>query len=156
MPPSVGGKSLVISSRRTDHEVYGHPGRATVPGGPTTPNWEAARMRRYLAELFATFIVVFVAAGAILADVFLTHTRLSDSFGPLGIIAAYRLAVAIAMAVVMPISGGHANPALTIAAYVARRLSALDTAAFVLAQLLGAISAAFLLKAIVPKDAFQF
>jgi MIP family channel proteins len=113
-------------------------------------------VRRYLAELIATFLVVFVAAGAVIADVFLTHVRLGDSFGPLGIVAAYGLAVAIAMLAVMPVSGGHVNPAITVSAFVARRISAADAAGYLVAQLLGAVLAAFVLKGIAPKSAFQF
>src|SRR5467141_1302767 len=101
--------------------------------------------RRYLAEFIGTFIVVFIAAGAVVADVFLTRTRLTDSFGPLGIIAAYGLAVAVAMLAVMPISGAHVNPVISISAYVARRLSLKDTAGYVVAQVVGGIVAAFLL-----------
>src|SRR5260370_20327347 len=112
--------------------------------------------RRYLAEFIGTFIVVFIAAGAIVADVFLTRTRLADSFGPLGIIVAYGLAVAIAMLVVMPVSGAHLNPVISISAYVARRLSFSEAAGYVLAQVAGGIVAAFLLRAIMPKNAFDF
>src|SRR5438874_4473567 len=112
--------------------------------------------RRYLAEFIGTFIVVFIAAGAIVADVFLTRTRLTDSFGPLGIIAAYGLAVAFAMLVVMPVSGAHLNPVISISAYVARRLSFSEAAGYVLAQVAGGIVAAFLLRAIMPKSAFDF
>jgi len=112
--------------------------------------------RRYVAEFIASFIVVFVAAGAVVADVFLTRTRLTDSFGPLGIIAAYGLAVAVAMLAVMPISGAHVNPVISISAYVARRLSLQDTTGYVVAQVAGGIVAAFLLRGIVPKTAFEF
>ena len=112
--------------------------------------------RRYLAEFIGTFIVVFIAAGAIVADVFLTRTRLADSFGPLGIVAAYGLAVAIAMLAVMPISGAHLNPVISISAYVARRLSLSEVGGYVLAQVAGGIVAAFLLRAIMPKSAFDF
>jgi MIP family channel proteins len=112
--------------------------------------------RRYLAEFIGTFIVVFIAAGAIVADIFLTRTRLADSFGPLGIVAAYGLAVAIAMLAVMPISGAHLNPVLSISAYVARRLSLTDTAWYVVAQVAGGVVAAFLLRGIMPKSAFDF
>jgi glycerol uptake facilitator-like aquaporin len=48
------------------------------------------------------------------------------------------------------------NPALTLAAYVSRRLPLADAAAYVVAQLLGAIAAAFLWKGLAPKSAFDF
>ncbi|HEU5001881.1 MAG TPA: aquaporin [Actinomycetota bacterium] len=113
-------------------------------------------MRRYLAELVGTFFVVFLAAGTVVADVFLTHVRLADSFGPLGLVAAYGAGVAVAMAIVMPVSGGHLNPAISIAAYVSKRLSIQDTLGYVVAQLAGALIAGFLLRALAPKSAFDF
>lgn len=113
-------------------------------------------MRRYLAELVGTFFVVFLAAGAVVADVFLTHVRLADTFGPLGLVVAYGIGVAAAMAIVMPVSGGHLNPAISIAAYISKRLSLEDTAGYVVAQLAGAVIAGLLLRALTPKSAFDF
>lgn len=113
-------------------------------------------MRRYLAELVGTFFVVFFAAGAVVADVFLTHVRLADSFGPLGLVAAYGVGVAVAMAIVLPVSGGHLNPAISVAAYVSRRLSLQDAAGYVVSQLAGAVIAGLLVRALAPKSAFDF
>lgn len=112
--------------------------------------------RRALAEFIGTFIVVFIAAGAVVADVFLTHTRLTDSFGPLGIAAAYALGVAVAMQAVLPLSGAQLNPVISISAYVSRRLSLAEAASYVVAQVAGAIAAAELVRAVTPKAAFQF
>lgn len=60
------------------------------------------------------------------------------------------------MYVTMPISGGHLNPAISISAYVSKRLSAVDMAGYVVAQVVGAILAAFVLRGLAPKSAFQF
>jgi glycerol uptake facilitator-like aquaporin len=100
--------------------------------------------------------VVFVAAGAIVADLYLTHVRLADSFGPLGIVAAYGIGVTVAMLIAMPVSGGHLNPAISIAAYVSKRLSGQDAAGYVVAQVAGAVVAGFVLRGLAPKSAFQF
>jgi MIP family channel proteins len=58
--------------------------------------------------------------------------------------------------VVMPISGGHVNPAVSIAAWVSKRITAADMAGYVVAQLLGAVVAGLLLRGLLPKAAFQF
>lgn len=113
-------------------------------------------LRRCLAELIGTFMVVFLAAGAVVGDVYLTHTRLADSFGPLGIIAAYGIAVAVAMVITMPVSGGHLNPAITVAAYISRRLGAAEAGGYVVSQLIGAVIAGLVLRGLAPKSAFQF
>ena len=54
------------------------------------------------------------------------------------------------------VSGAHLNPIISISAYVARRLSLSETAGYVLAQVAGGVVAAFLLRAIMPKSAFDF
>ncbi|MGH2718692.1 MAG: aquaporin [Actinomycetota bacterium] len=113
-------------------------------------------LRRCLAELIGTFLVVFMAAGAVIADVYLTHTRLTDSFGPLGIIVAYGVAVAVAMMLTMPVSGGHLNPAISIAAYVSRRISGVQAGGYIVSQAVGAVVAGFLLRGLMPKTSFQF
>lgn len=113
-------------------------------------------MKKYFAEFLGVFVLVFVGAGSILADAQLATVRVTDSFGPLGIAIAHGLALAAAMAAVMHISGGHVNPAISIAFWVARRLSLKDLVGYVVFQLLGAIVAAFLLKAIIPAEVFKF
>jgi len=83
--------------------------------------------RRYLAEFIGTFIVVFIAAGAVVADVFLTRTRLADSFGPLGIVAAYGLAWRLPCWRHADL-GGAPEPGAQHIGYVARRLSLAEAA----------------------------
>ena len=50
------------------------------------------------------------------------------------------------------ISGGHINPAVTIAAFVTRKISLLKGSLYVIAQVSGAICGAFLLKAVIPDN----
>ncbi|MGH9266947.1 MAG: aquaporin, partial [Acidimicrobiales bacterium] len=113
-------------------------------------------MRKYLAEFVATFLVVFVAAGSIVSDVYLSQFRVTDSFGPLGVALAYGLAVTAALAAVAHVSGGHANPVVSIAAYVTRRLSLSNLAGYVLAQVAGATAASLLLRRMSPAEPFEF
>lgn len=113
-------------------------------------------MKRYLAEFIAAFFLVFVGAGAIISDGFLSQIRVTDSFGPLGIAIAHGLALAVAIAAIARISGGHANPAVSLAFFVARRMTFGDFIAYVFAQLLGAVAAAFLLKRLLVAEAVAF
>lgn len=101
-----------------------------------------------MAEFIAAFFLVFAGAGAIVADQQLAVELVRDSFGPLGIALAHGLALAVAIAAVMKISGGHANPAVSIAYFVARRLSLRDLLGYIGSQLLGGLAAAFLVKRI--------
>jgi aquaporin TIP len=123
-----------------------------------TPTLAAAfkgvSMRKYIAEFIAAFFLVFVGAGAIISDHYLSSVRFADSFGLLGIALAHGLALAIGIAAIARISGGHANPAISIAAWVARRLNARDLAGYIVAQLLGGLLAAFLLRGLTPPEAY--
>lgn len=113
-------------------------------------------MRKYLAEFVATFFLVFVGAGSILAEVYLANVRVTDSFGVLGVALATGLALAVAIAAVAHVSGGHVNPAVTIAFLLARRISLRDAAGYVVGQCAGATAAAFLLKGFIPGEVFSF
>lgn len=108
--------------------------------------------QKLTAEFLGTFAVIFFGAGAVCVDF---HQRNSgNGLGLLGIALAHGLALAVMIAAVGHISGGHFNPAVTIGFWVTKRLSTLDTLAYWGAQLLGASAAGFLLKAIVPAESW--
>jgi len=102
-------------------------------------------MKASLAEFIGVFFFVFIGAGAICTDA-ITH----GSVGLVGIALAHGLMMAINIAALGHISGGHFNPAVTIALATINKISVKDAASYVVAQLLGAGAAGFLLKAIFP------
>ena len=112
-------------------------------------------MRKYIAEFIAVFFLVFVGAGSIVADTYLTSYRVVDSFGLLGIAFAHGLALAMAIAAIGHISGGHVNPAISIAMWVSRRLSLRDLGGYIVAQMAGAVAAAGALKLVAPRQLYQ-
>lgn len=113
-----------------------------------------SRPQKLAAELFGTFAVVLVSAGAICADQFLKTTN-GSSLGPLGIALAYGLAFGVFVTATGRISGGHLNPAVTIGYWVARRLNLFDMLTYCGAQLAGACAAAYLLRAVVPEETWR-
>ena len=112
-------------------------------------------MKRYVAEFIAAFFLVFATTAAIVADQQLAVVLVRDSFGLLGVALAAGLALAVAIAAIGGISGGHANPAVSIAFYIARRLSAKDLAGYIVAQLLGGLVAALLVTRIFTQEAVE-
>lgn len=106
------------------------------------------------AELSGTFLIVFFAAGSLCAG-----PLLKGSAGPLlgttGSALVYGLAVAMAVEVLGPVSGGHLNPAISLGAWATRRISTPRFAGYVAAQLLGAVLGAMLLVAVIPASAWQ-
>lgn len=113
-------------------------------------------MKRYLAEFIAAFFLVFAGVGAIVSNQYRLEVQVQDGVGLLGIALAHGLALALAIAAIGRISGGHANPAVSLAFLVARRISFKDFLGYVVAQLLGGVAAAFLLKRLLPPDSVSF
>ncbi len=101
-----------------------------------TPIW----WKRALAELIATFAVTFVAAGALCTDQY-SGGRL----GLLGSALAYALATSVMMTATARTSGGHVNPAITLASWLTGGIKLPMAALYLVAQLAGAVIAALVL-----------
>ncbi len=106
--------------------------------------------RAELAEAVGTFALIFIGAGAVIADQ-LTGGRV----GITGIALAHGLAIATLVSATGHLSGGHLNPAVTAGFVAARRLTVRQGARYVLAQLAGASVGALLLTASFPEAARQ-
>ena len=100
-------------------------------------------LRAPAAEFIGTMLFVFVAAGSILANV-------SGPGGALGIALAHGIGLAVLVTIMLPISGGHLNPAVSLALWVGKVIDAKTLGRYVAAQLLGAIAAAGLIKGLFP------
>jgi len=94
-------------------------------------------MKKYLAELVGTFILVLFGCG--------TAVIAGDRVGILGIAFAFGLAQVAAIYGIGPISGGHVNPAVSLGVWTAGRMSARDMIGYWIAQCAGAILAAWVL-----------
>jgi MIP family channel proteins len=105
--------------------------------------------QKLIAEFIGTFSLIFLGAGSICADAYLTSTGQSG-VGLLGIAAAHGLAIGISVTALGHISGAHFNPAITLGFWVTRRLSTVHTIAFWIAQLAGATAAAYTIKFVLP------
>ena len=101
--------------------------------------------RRSLAEFLGTFALVFIGAGSVASKYFPEAT-----YGIFGVAVAHGLVLAVMVTALMGISGGHLNPAVTLALVAARRTNVRTAAAYIVAQLVGAVVAALLIKAVYP------
>lgn len=105
--------------------------------------------RKLLAEFVGTFTLIFIGAGSIVAA---QASGFSGGAGLITIAFAHGLAIATMVSAVGHVSGGHFNPAVSIGAWVAQKLSARDTAGYVLSQLAGGATGAALLRLSLPGD----
>jgi aquaporin TIP len=122
----------------------------TTTGGPAlcpsaiVPRVESTRAA--IAELVATFALVFIGAGA----------SITSGFGLdlTGVALAHGLVLASMIASTAHLGGGWLNPAVSIGLWVAGRLTTTRAAILVVAEVLGAVAAGFLLRYLVPDAAF--
>jgi aquaporin Z len=91
--------------------------------------------RKYLAELFGTFLFLTIGYSAVAAF------TAADVPGILVVSFAFPLGLLAAIFAFGHISGGHFNPAVTIAAVLDGRTSLMNGIAYIVAQLIGAIAA---------------
>jgi MIP family channel proteins len=96
--------------------------------------------RRAIAEFIGTLALIFIGAGSILSD------RLAGGDVTLvGIALAHGMTIAVMVSAFGHISGAHLNPAVTIGALVANKISPVDAAVYWISQLVGGVSGALLL-----------
>jgi MIP family channel proteins len=99
----------------------------------------------YLAELIGTFLLVFFITSVVVLFVSTgEQAQFGSDFAVIGLVHAFLLFGLIVMFGV--VSGGHFNPAVTLAAMVIKRISALDGVIYMLAQLSGGVLGALLCK----------
>jgi MIP family channel proteins len=101
--------------------------------------------RRAVAEFIGTFALVFIGAGSVLA------AAPETGAGTLEVALASGLVVGVMVSALAHISGGHFNPAITLAFLITRRLSAVLAVAYFVVQLAAAALAALLLRWIYPE-----
>ena len=97
-------------------------------------------MKTMLAEFIGTFTLVLIGCGAAVLG--------GDHVGQLGSALAFGFAI-VAMAYgIGPISGCHVNPAVSLGAFVAGRMSLMDMLKYWVAQFAGALAGAAVLMVI--------
>ncbi len=101
----------------------------------------------YIAELIGTLFLVFVIGTVV--SLYLSTGAASQTgsdFAVIGLVHAFALFLLIIA--FGQVSGGHFNPAITIAAAAMKRIDPVDAVVYILAQLSGAVLGALLVKAI--------
>ena len=98
-------------------------------------------MKKYLAELVGTFILVLFGCGTAVVS--------GDKVGVLGIAFAFGLALIGAAYGIGPVSGCHINPAVSLGVWTAGRMTTKDMIGYWVGQFIGAFLGAWVLYMIV-------
>lgn len=103
-------------------------------------------VREFLAETLGTFVLVLFGDGAV-AQVVLGRANKGDLFfgGFLNIAFGYGLALMIGICISGGVSGGHLNPAVTLAMAAIKKLKPKQVPVYMAGQYLGAFLAALVL-----------
>jgi aquaporin TIP len=104
--------------------------------------------RAAVAEFVATFALVFIGAGAVIANA-------NGSLDLTGVALAHGLVLAIMVSITAHLSGGAVNPAVAIGLWVTGKLDTMRTVIYIVAELLGAVAGAYLLRFLLPATAFE-
>lgn len=97
-----------------------------------------------VAEAIGTFALCFIGAGVICMDAKMG----ASGPGLLGIAIAHGIILSIAVSATMNVSGGHVNPAVTVAMLATGRISPGNAIAYIISQLAGATLAGVLVSVI--------
>ena len=89
-------------------------------------------MKKYVCEFIGTAVLVLFGCGSAAVA--------GTTLGPLGIALAFGLSIVAMAYVIGNVSGCHINPAVSLAMFIDKRISAKEFAFYVIAQVLGAIA----------------
>jgi aquaporin TIP len=114
------------------------------------------RARVLTAEFLGTFALTFFGAGAICADALIRNPpgQVPAPFGAgdlLLIATAHAMVLGVMVTALGHVSGGHFNPAVTVAAAVARKIEPALAGLYVVTQLVAGLVAAGLLRYVFPE-----
>lgn len=91
-------------------------------------------MKKYIAELFGTFVLVFIGCGTVVFS--------APYVGNIGIALSFGLALTAMVYAIGPVSGAHVNPAVTLGVLCAGRMKLKDAIGYIIFQFIGAIAGA--------------
>ena len=112
---------------------------------------EERGLSAYIAELVGTLFLTFFITSAVVLFVATGSTaQFGSDFAVVGLVHAFLLAVLFIG--IGGVSGGHFNPAVTIAAAIQRKIDPVDGLVYILAQLSGGVLGALLTKSILEDE----
>ena len=89
--------------------------------------------KKLVAEAVGAFTLIFVGPGSVMLATANSNVTL------VGVALAHGIAIAVMVSALGAVSGGHFNPAVTIAMWVTRRIETFAAVGYIVAQCLGGI-----------------
>lgn len=104
----------------------------------------------WAAELVGSYAFIFI----VVASVIVSTGGLAD-YGLLGIATAHGVALAAMVSAFAALSGSHFNPAVTLSAWIGRKISGTDAIAYVVAQVVGGLAAGLTLRMVFAESTWR-
>lgn len=104
-------------------------------------------MKRYIAELIATFFLIFCGTGAMVIN-----TETAGVISHFGVATSWGLIVMIMIFTFGRISGAHMNPAVTLTLVLLKLHPKKELLPYFIVQTIGAFLASFTLRLLFPED----
>ncbi len=104
-------------------------------------------MKRYVAEIVATFFLIFCGTGAMVIN-----TESNGAISHFGVATAWGLVVMIMIFAYGRISGAHMNPAVTVTLVALKLHPKRQLFPYLVAQVIGAFLASLTLRVLFPED----
>jgi aquaporin TIP len=112
---------------------------------------ERPMTQRLVAEAVGTFTLIFIGAGSIVA----VSAAGIGGATLITVALAHGLAIGVMVSAVGHVSGGHFNPAITIGAWVTRRMGTGAAIAYIVVQVAAALLGALALRVVTPGIAWE-
>ncbi|MDR0973329.1 MAG: MIP family channel protein [Prevotellaceae bacterium] len=109
-------------------------------------------MKKYLAEMVGTMVLVLIGCGSAVFAGDIAGT-VGAGVGTLGVAFAFGLAVVAMCYTIGHISGCHINPAITLGVWLSKRMSGKDAIMYMLFQIIGALIGSAVIFALVSTGA---
>jgi len=160
-PPTYDDESVELQDsnfRQLDTDYYQEPKATIVPFLGTfselKDDWRHT-MRVLFAEWWGTMLFVYIGTGSVMAAI-PNGAGIMDEPSVILISLGFGFGIATMVYATANISGGHLNPAVTIAIVASRKMSIIKGSVYLFSQLAGAMVGSALLKLSIPNDICEF
>ncbi|NJP41460.1 aquaporin [Oscillospiraceae bacterium HV4-5-C5C] len=112
-------------------------------------------MKKYIAEFFGTFVLVFFGCGTAVVTGGYTGGTGSGFLGVVAIALAFGLSIVAAAYAIGPISGCHVNPAVSLGVLVSGGMTVKDFIGYVVGQVAGAFAASAVFSIVLANSSLE-
>ena len=109
---------------------------------------KSINVKAWIAEMIATFTFVLIGTLSVIVAIPILGNNILSTSGLIVIALAHGLAISVMIYTIGHISGGHINPAVTIAMLVSRKINLNNAIGYITFQIIGAVIASVISRTI--------